>query len=122
MWLAEDTAMRVQAEDGRPVTGLNIFAIICNFPQGRDTKHFSSGDAFGSTSQTAYNVEALEVGCSTLLVGEATCATNFMMRDSPMAKLVQIEPITPFLHRVRGLYQKRVVSTRCKTSLTWWTS
>ena len=28
-----------------------------------------------------------------------------------MAKLVQTEPITPFLHRVRALYQERGVST-----------
>jgi len=109
--VTEGTAVKVRAEDGRPVTGLDISPFISNLPQGRDTTHFSSGDASGSTSQAANIVEALEVGCSTLLVDEDTCATNFMMRDSRMAKLVQTEPITPFLHRVRGLYQDRGVST-----------
>merc|ERR1719187_1742848 len=34
-----------------------------------------------------------------------------MMRDTRMARLVQTEPITPFLHRVRALYQERGVRT-----------
>jgi len=109
--VTEETAVKVRAEDGRPVTGLDISPFISNLPQGRDTANFSSGDASGSTSQAANIVEALEVGCSTLLVDEDTCATNFMMRDSRMAKLVQAEPITPFLHRVRALYKDRGVST-----------
>jgi len=109
--VTEDTAVKVRAEDGRPVTGLDISPFISNLPQSRDTTNFSSGDASGSTSQAANIIEALEVGCSTLLVDEDTCATNFMMRDSRMAKLVQTEPITPFLHRVRALYQEKGVST-----------
>ena len=85
--------------------------------------HFSSGDASGSTSQAANIVEALEVrncvciycfsqvGATTLLVDEDTCATNFMMRDGRMAALVETEPITPFLHRVRLLLEEKNVST-----------
>merc|ERR1719228_2174247 len=109
--VTDPTAVKVRAEDGRPVTGLDISPFISNLPQGRDTANFTSGDASGSTSQAANIVEALEVGCSTLLVDEDTCATNFMMRDGRMAKLVQSEPITPFLHRVRALYQTLGVST-----------
>ena len=99
---------------------LDISAFISKLPQGRDTSCFrlvgaaggsspdmtpSSGDASGSTSQAANIVEALEMGATTLLVDEDTCATNFMMRDGRMARLVETEPITPFLHRVRGLLQ-----------------
>jgi len=109
--VTDPSAVKVRAEDGRPVTGLDISPFISNLPQGRDTANFTSGDASGSTSQAANIVEALEVGCSTLLVDEDTCATNFMMRDGRMAKLVQSEPITPFLHRVRALYQTLGVST-----------
>merc|ERR1719376_1975273 len=109
--VTDRTAVKVRAEDGRPVTGLDISPFISNLPQGRDTTNFSSGDASGSTSQAANIIEALDVGCSTLLVDEDTCATNFMMRDTRMAMLGQTEPITPFLHRVRALYQERGVST-----------
>ena len=109
--VTDPTAAKVRAEDGRPVTSLDISAFISALPQGRDTSCFSSGDASGSTSQAANIVEALEVGSTTLLVDEDTCATNFMMRDGRMARLVETEPITPFLHRVRGLLQDRGVST-----------
>lgn len=51
--------------------------------------------------------EALEVGCSTLLVDEDTCATNFMIRDQRMQSLIHPdkEPITPFISKVRGIYK-----------------
>ena len=39
------------------------------------------------------------MGATTLLVDEDTCATNFIMREGRMARLVETEPITPFLHR-----------------------
>jgi predicted ABC-class ATPase len=106
--VTDPTATKVRAEDGRPVTSLDISAFISALPQQRDTTCFSSGDASGSTSQAANIVEALEVGSTTLLVDEDTCATNFMMRDGRMARLVESEPITPFLHRVRALLQVRL--------------
>ena len=34
-------------------------------------------------------------GATALLVDEDTCATNFMVRDDRMQRLVQREPITP---------------------------
>lgn len=109
--VTDPTAAKVRAEDGRPVTSLNISPFISALPQRRDTTSFSSGDASGSTSQAANIVEALEVGATTLLVDEDTCATNFMMRDGRMAALVETEPITPFLHRVRLLLEEKNVST-----------
>ena len=109
--VTDESAAKVRAEDGRPVTSLNISPFISALPQRRDTTSFSSGDASGSTSQAANIVEALEVGATTLLVDEDTCATNFMMRDGRMAALVETEPITPFLHRVRLLLEERNVST-----------
>ncbi|CAM9695520.1 unnamed protein product, partial [Discosporangium mesarthrocarpum] len=52
--------------------------------------------ASGSTSQATNIIEALEAGCTTLLVDEDTCATNFMIRDLRMQMLVakEKEPIT----------------------------
>ena len=53
------------------------------------------------------------MGADTLLVDEDTCATNFMMRDSKMMKLVapEKEPITPFVSIVRSLYEDCGISS-----------
>merc|ERR1719373_1059818 len=51
--VCDKSAVKVRAEDGRPVTGLDISPFISNLPQGKDTTNFSSGDASGSTSQAA---------------------------------------------------------------------
>ena len=106
-----ETGVKVRAEDGRPVTGLDISPFIKNLPYGRDTRNFSTEDASGSTSQAANIMEALEAGCGLLLVDEDTCATNFMSRDARMARLVPVDPITPFLHTVSSLHSDRKVST-----------
>ena len=106
-----DSAVKVRAEDGRPVSGLDISPFISNLPQGRDTTSFNTEDASGSTSQAANIMEALEAGSRLLLVDEDTCATNFMSRDARMARLVPVDPITPFLHTVTSLYTERRVST-----------
>lgn len=65
-----------------------ISPFINNLPFGKPTTQFSSADASGSTSQAANIMEALELGATTLLVDEDTCATNFMIRDSRMQALV----------------------------------
>ena len=106
-------AVKIRAEDGRRVEQVNISPFITNLPFGRSTEMFSTEDASGSTSQTANIMEALEVGATTLLLDEDTSATNFMVRDSRMQALVHKdhEPITPFLDRVRELYDTLGVST-----------
>jgi predicted ABC-class ATPase len=105
-------AVKIRAEDGRSVTGVDISGFIDGLPFGRDTHRFSSSNASGSTSQAAAIVEALEAGARTLLVDEDTSATNFMIRDRRMQLLVppDREPITPFVDRVRELHARRGVS------------
>lgn len=106
-------AIKVRAEDGRSVEKVNISAFINNLPNGKDTVGFSTQNASGSTSQAANMMEALEVGTSCLLIDEDTSATNFMIRDSRMQRLVkkEKEPITPFIDKARKLYQEKGVST-----------
>jgi len=105
--------VKIRAEDGRSVQNVNISPFISNLPYGRDTKSFSTGDASGSTSQAANIVEALEAGADTMLIDEDTCATNFMIRDARMMELVKSdkEPITPFITKVKALYEELKVST-----------
>ncbi|CAI37049.1 putative ATPase of the ABC class [Corynebacterium jeikeium] len=103
----------VRAEDGRPITGDDISPFITNLPTGTDTSHFSTTNASGSTSQAANVVEAHVAGACALLIDEDTSATNFMIRDHLMQRLVpnNKEPITPFVQRVRSLYDATSVST-----------
>ncbi len=105
--------VKIRAEDGRRVEQVDISPFISDLPYGRSTKAFSTDDASGSTSQAANIIEALEVGAKVLLLDEDTSATNFMVRDARMQALVhkEHEPITPFLDRVRELYDLLGVST-----------
>jgi predicted ABC-class ATPase len=105
-------AVKVRAEDRRSVAGVDISSFIDGLPFDQDTTRFSTENASGSTSQAAAIVEALEAGAQLLLVDEDTSATNFMIRDRRMQRLVpkEGEPITPFVDRVRELYEDRGVS------------
>lgn len=106
-------SQKVRAEDGRPVSGVDISPFIDGLPQGHETTHFTSENASGSTSQAAAIVEAIEAGARALLIDEDTSATNFMTRDLRMQRLVpsRFEPITPFVDRVRSLHDDLGVST-----------
>jgi predicted ABC-class ATPase len=118
-------AVKIRAEDGRSVAGVDISPFINQLPQGRSTLNFSTENASGSTSQAANIMEALEVLVKpendsvnsdvspVLLVDEDTAATNFMIRDRRMQALIakEQEPITPFIDKVRQLYTDYGVST-----------
>ncbi|MGI6006249.1 MAG: ABC-ATPase domain-containing protein [Ruminococcus sp.] len=105
--ITDETAMKIRAEDGRSIHNTDISMFINNLPGGRNTRNFQTEDASGSTSQAANVVEAIEAGTSLLLIDEDTCATNFMIRDELMQRVVHRdqEPITPFIERVRTLYE-----------------
>jgi predicted ABC-class ATPase len=109
--VARGDAVKVRAEDGRSVSGVDISAMIGDLPGGRTTEAFSTPNASGSTSQAANIAEAIEVGTSLLLVDEDTSATNFMVRDERMRELVRREPISPFIDLVRPLHRSLGVST-----------
>lgn len=111
--MTDDSAMKIRSEDGRAIREKDISMFIRNLPNGRDTTKFSTMDASGSTSQAANVVEAIEAGSYTLLIDEDTSATNFMIRDELMERVVAVgaEPIVPFIKRVRGLYAHRGIST-----------
>ncbi|PSO51030.1 MAG: ATPase [Cyanobacteria bacterium QH_8_48_120] len=106
-------AVKIRAEDGRSIAGVDISAFINQLPQGRSTTNFSTPNASGSTSQAANIIEALEAVAKLLLVDEDTAATNFMIRDRRMQQLVSKdkEPITPFIDKIRQLYIDYEVST-----------
>ncbi|RKY30978.1 MAG: ATPase [Candidatus Omnitrophota bacterium] len=105
--------VKIRAEDGRRVEKVDISPFIKDLPFGKKTEEFSTEDASGSTSQASNIIEALEAGAKLLLIDEDTSATNFMIRDRRMQRLVskEKEPITPFIDKVRQLYRDYGVST-----------
>ena len=111
--VSDSEAVKIRAEDGRSVKQVNISAFIRNLPQEKDTKNFTSENASGSTSQAANIIEYLEAGAKVMLIDEDTSATNFMIRDERMQKLVpkEKEPITPYIDKAKQLYEKYNVST-----------
>ena len=111
--LTRPDAVAIRAEDGRSTASVDISPFINDLPSGADTRTFTTTNASGSTSQAANLIEAVEAGASALLIDEDTSATNFMIRDDRMRRLIPAhrEPITPFVDRVRALNDERGVST-----------
>lgn len=111
--ITDENSVKLRAEDGRSIQNTDISMFIRNLPNGKDTKHFYTEDASGSTSQAANTVEALEAGAKCLLIDEDTSATNFMIRDELMQRVVarEEEPIIPYIDRVEELSDRLGVST-----------
>ena len=103
----------LRAEDGRSIKKTDISMFINDLPNGKDTTHFYTEDASGSTSQAANVVEAMEAKAGVMLIDEDTSATNFMIRDELMQRVIHrdMEPITPFIERIRELYEEEGIST-----------
>ncbi len=111
--VSHPAAVKIRAYDGRSIAGTDISPFINNLPFGKDTQFFTTQNASGSTSQAASISEMVEVGAKVLLLDEDTSATNFMIRDHRMQRLVVKgqEPITPYIDKVRQLYQDHGIST-----------
>ena len=111
--ITDDKAMKIRAEDGRSIKHVDISMFINNLPNKKATSQFSTEDASGSTSQATNVIEAMEAGSNLLLIDEDTSATNFMIRDELMQRVIhpKAEPITPFINRVQELYNDYGIST-----------
>ncbi len=111
--VTDAAAMKIRAEDGRSIKHTDISMFINDLPNGKDTAAFNTEDASGSTSQAANVIESVEAGTTAFLIDEDTSATNFMVRDELMQRVIHrdMEPITPFIERVRALYEQFNIST-----------
>ena len=111
--ITDATAVKLRAEDGRSIQKTDISMFINDLPNGKDTTSFCTEDASGSTSQAANVIEGIEAGTSLFLIDEDTSATNFMIRDELMQRVIhrEMEPITPFIERIRELYENYGIST-----------
>jgi predicted ABC-class ATPase len=111
--VSNPNTLKIRSYSGRYVENVDISTFIKNLPLQKNTCSFSTENASGSTSQAASILEAIEMDAKVLLMDEDTCATNFMIRDQKMQKLVQKgdEPITTFIDKAKQLFSERDVST-----------
>ena len=108
--IAEESALKAYAEDGRPVSEMDLSAFF-RFLPGKSLDAFSTDHASGSVSQASNILEAVSGGSKLLLIDEDKSATNFMIRDQVMRRIVEDEPIIPFTERVTELWKEEGVST-----------
>lgn len=99
------------AENGRAVNGLDISGFMDKLPGNVDATQFWTQNASGSTSEAAAIIEAILAGAKLLLIDEDSSATNFLIKDHHMRKLIRKDTITPLCDRVKELYQRFDVST-----------
>jgi predicted ABC-class ATPase len=110
--VTREDAFFIRAEEGRSIRNVDISPFIADLPNGLKTGCFCSGNASGSTSQAANIIEAIESGSRLLLFDEDTCATNFLVRDELIKKILDAtqEPIKPLYSTVRSLWQQHHIS------------
>jgi predicted ABC-class ATPase len=109
--ITDESAIKIYAEDGRIVHPLDLSPFFTFVPDKQDVKHFHTPHASGSVSQAANIIEAVYSGSKLFLIDEDKSATNFMIRDSMMRRIVEKEPIIPFTDRVRDLSTEKGIST-----------
>lgn len=105
--IMDETACKIYAEDGRYIPPMDISPFFSYMP-GNDRHNFRTLHASGSVSQAANIIEAVYGGSRCLLIDEDTSATNFMIRDEGMRRLVKKEPIVPYTDRIEELKAKGI--------------
>ena len=105
--ITEETALKVYAEDGRTIHNLDMSPFFKQGISGERIDDFSTEHASGSVSQAANIIEAIYAGSELLLIDEDKSATNFMIRDNMMRKIIKNEPIIPLTDRMDELTKKR---------------
>lgn len=108
--ITDESAVKVCAEDGRPVNNLDISAFFQEEVNGSSLQQFSAQHTSGSTSQAVNIIEALYAESKVLLVDEDRSAANFMHRDEVMRDIIEREPIIPFTDRIKEISTRMGVS------------
>lgn len=108
--IAEESLTVTNAEDGRYVANEDISMFFSHIPF-QDIRNFTTKHASGSISQAANIIEALAGGSRLLTIDEDKSATNFMIRDALMRRIVKDEVIIPFTDRIRNITEQKGVST-----------
>ena len=113
-------AVKVSADAGRRIEGVDLTPFVAALPTGDDLTRYRTNSAPETLSQTAGIMEALETGCSLLLLDEDTTTLPLLLRDQLWPRLVAngVDPVSPLVDVVRPLYEEHGVSTVLATSVS----
>ncbi len=111
-------AVKIKSEKSRSVQNLDVSYFIDLPPNGINTKTFSTENADKYTSQAANIMEAIELGSRLLIIDEDESAPNFIFKDARMQRLIDNDPLIPFIDRVQNLWNTGKISTILSTSTT----
>ena len=81
------SALLVQAEDERAIASTDLSRFFTTLPGARPTC-FSTAKASGATSMAASVEQGIAAGCRLLLIDEDTAASNFLVIDPLMRRLL----------------------------------
>jgi len=110
--ITNESAVTIQAEDGRSVKNTDISFFLRSLPvKSILPQRFSTDNASGSTSQAAAVTEALEAGCRLMLFDEDRSANNFMYKDEKMRSVIKNASTSPFVDNVRMFYEIHGISS-----------
>lgn len=110
--VTNESAMTIQAEDGRSIKNTDISFFLRALPvKSILPQSFSTDNASGSTSQAAAVSEALETGCRLMLFDEDRSANNFMYKDEKMRSVIKNASTVPFIDNARMFYERYGVSS-----------
>ena len=85
--VADVSLLPVQAEDGRRIHDTDLSAFFTTLP-GADPRRFTTARASGATSMAATVLQGLAGGCRVLLIDEDTAASNLLVIDPGMRRLL----------------------------------
>ncbi|MCC8151924.1 MAG: ABC-ATPase domain-containing protein, partial [Lachnospiraceae bacterium] len=111
--ITEDSALKLRRRTGGLCRTWIFPCLSITFPTERIRKGFPRRTPAAVPLRLRRLWRAWRWEAARFLVDEDTSATNFLVRDEFMQKIVHgdKEPITPFCARVRDLYEKAGIST-----------
>ncbi len=110
--ITNESAMTIQAEDGRSIKNTDISFFLRALPvKSLLPQSFSTDNASGSTSQAAAVTEAVEAGCRLMLFDEDRSANNFMYKDEKMRSVIKNASTVPFIDNARMFYERHGISS-----------
>ena len=102
--VSDASVLAIQAEDGRRIKDTDLSRFFVQLP-GADSRRFSTTRASGATSMGASLVQGISAGCRVLLVDEDSAASNFLLIDPVMRRLlgIALDGITTLLELLPAL-------------------
>lgn len=104
--ITDESALKIVSEDGRYISNMNLSAFFKYIGSDNNIKNFSTDHASGSVSQAANIIDAINMNCKVMLFDEDRSATNFMIKDDIMRKIILDEAIIPFIDRIQEIYER----------------